>query len=477
MRLGRARGALLAGLVGVSPLMWVVLPGSSARADSTFEGFAQSFGVQATLTNASLPLGLTAELNVPFSSAHLNRLQQSDATASSIYPGDVVAALPGMGGALFSVPTPRYPVIVTTQYGDDPKDAVFPGASMHAESGSEHAYSKGQVGSDPSGSTSTSRVQVADGGSVVSTAESTVDGLVLGDDQFKLSGLQTRVRVVADGGTGKLTRSSSITIGRINVPALSMRIPCTTPETVPLFVPAPGVPQPEPAKFPVVEIPAPFGCNQIQNPDIGFKDGSFFVALPSAGAPVNVPLAAETVFDAFKAAGIEMSFQPAVDSETGLTGVGFTFKTQISEAPDNQYFKGPTPVTFKVGQGVATVDLRPLSLGSDASGISPVDATGTSGDTSGLPSTSVDAAGLGAGALPSVDTGGVLPVDITAAQPADSISSAATRNERTTKLASYYRGGSDTADNIYIALVLTAAVAFAATSIMRVFGVGFRWSS
>src|SRR5258707_540085 len=120
MRLGLAVGFFVGPILGLGPV-----PITAAHADDgpSFDALANAYGVAPTITNPSLPLGLTIEGSGPVAQAHLNSIGNSDAFASTPYPGDTVAGLPGTAGAIFSVPIPAYPLIVTTQAGDAPKGA------------------------------------------------------------------------------------------------------------------------------------------------------------------------------------------------------------------------------------------------------------------------------------------------------------------------------------------------------------------
>lgn len=466
------RVALLVG--GCTAALLPFVPMGSASAGTSFDAFARATGVQATISNPSLPLGLVLEANAPFSSAHLNTLGQSDATASSLYPGDVVSGLPGVSGALLGLPTPAYPVITTTGLGDDPKDQNLPGLSMHAESGTSHAYARALLGGDTSGATSQSRTEVLSDGTVRATAETEGNGLVLGTSVLRLSGYSSKVTTEADPLTGELTRSTSLSIGRFAVPGLALPIPCKTPAQIPLLSPIPGTPQPPPLDLPPTEIPKPFGCSTLAAPDLGFGDGHFFVTLPVPGAAMKVPIAPAEVFQAFAQAGVTLTYNPVQELTNGIQGDGFSFSTVLPAAPDNPYFSGATPVTFTVGQGIARVDLKPTLTGGSTSG-----STGTAGGTAGGTATDplapagvdsvtgLDPAVGGAvpGAVPGTGTVGTTDLTPVGAGP---VQVAAVN-------AAFF--GETDVGGIYLALVATAAVAFAAVSALRMLGVRFLWSS
>ena len=244
-------------------------------------------------------------------------------------------------------------------------------------------------------------------------------------------------------------------------------MPCETPSNIPLPNPIPGLPQPPPLTAPGTPIPAPFGCNTLVAPDIGFRDGLFTVTVPAQDGPMTFPVPADSVIQAFKAAGVEITYQAPTTLTKGIRGAGLTFKMTLPAAPDNPYFQGATPVTYTLGQGTALVDLNPIVNGAGASGVTggtlggvaPGGSTGGITDEIGLP---------GLIGVPGVDLAGtgVVPVpDASAVGPADLV-------------AQPTAGVVPTVDvgNIYLALVAAAAVALAAAVVLRILGVRFLWS-
>lgn len=474
---------LVGGSTAVLLPLLLVLPIGSANADSSFDAFAKATGVQASVANRSLPLGVVLEANAPFSSSRLNSLQQSDATASSLYPGDVVSGLPGVSGALLSLPTPAYPVITSTGYGDEPKDQNLPGLSMHAESGTSHSFARAILGNDTSGSVSQSRTEILQDGTVRAVAQTEGNGLVLGTSVLRLSGYSSSVSTSADSFSGELTRSSTLSIGRISVPGLSMPIPCTTPAQIPLLSPIPGTPQPPPLDLPPTPIPAPFGCSNLAAPDIGFKNGHFVVTLPVPGAAMEVPVTPDAVFKAFADAGVTVKYNPAQQLTNGIQGDGFSFSTVLPSFPDNPYFSGPTPVTFTVGQGIALVDLKPALTAGSAG---PTDGSDAGSGLAAGPSVGGGAAGVdGVTGLPGVDAAGVdtAGVDtagagaVPGAAPIVNLTPGGGGGAQMTAANSAFFGSSPDVGGIYLALVATAGIAFAAVSAVRMLGVRFLWSS
>ncbi|MFN2537892.1 MAG: hypothetical protein ABR549_07020 [Mycobacteriales bacterium] len=96
---------------------------SPARAAATFTGSAAAYGIDSTVSNPSVPLGLVVQAAGPAAQATLSSLQQSDTFASFPYPGEGVAGLPGVVGGTAGVPLPAYPFIVATSLGE-PRSGV-----------------------------------------------------------------------------------------------------------------------------------------------------------------------------------------------------------------------------------------------------------------------------------------------------------------------------------------------------------------
>ncbi|HUR01513.1 MAG TPA: hypothetical protein VM347_03155, partial [Nonomuraea sp.] len=206
-----------------------------AAAELNYEATAEAFAFRMTAANQSLPLGLVIEGQGPLSRARQTSLDQSDALAAFPYPGDSAAQGPGVVGGLIGVPLPAYPLQASTTGGEEPARAQLPGIDLSAESQAALTTARAVVGSGAPGASTLSRIiRTADGG-VVSTATTSADGLALGGSAT-VSGVESMVSVARDG-TGRLTRSTDLAIGRISVPGLTMTIPQTLaapPEPLPL---------------------------------------------------------------------------------------------------------------------------------------------------------------------------------------------------------------------------------------------------
>jgi hypothetical protein len=406
------RGAVVA-VAGLMPL-WVaadVIGAATAKAESTanFEGLANAYGVDATIYNPSVPLGAAIQGAGPTAQAKLGSLDSSDAFASFPYPGDTFVGLPGTAGAIFGAPTPAYPLFVATQLGDRPADQDVPGVGLHAESGKSAAASRATVGDTASGFDSVARVEQLSDDNVRSFA-SAVGGVNL-VNFVQLSGVQSRAEAVADAVTGKVTRSSYLAISRIVVPGLSVEIPKASPAAFALPIPIPGVGQ-----LPVTDlppIPFPSGGEMIAAPELGFVNGTFTYTPPApSGKPTTYAIPAQLVLDAFKQAGVTVTYQAAQETPNGVIAPALTFAFQAPALPDNPGFNGPTDFAYAIGRATASVSLTPGTT--DLGTTTPVGTTptGTQGATaSGIPG--VDAAGLPSLGLP------VAPADGASGVPAD----------------------------------------------------------
>ena len=356
---------------------------AEAGTTPTFQGLASAYGFDATLSNPSIPLGLTLQGAGPVAQASLSPIK-SDAFASFPYPGDTIANLPGVAGAAFlnGFPLPPYPLYINSSLGDPDRSSNFPGITLEAHSGRTQADAVAALGTDGFGYTSTADVRLGDDGRPVATARTEITGLRLGG-VVEISGMVSTVsvRMAADGS---LERTSSLSIGRIGVPGLQLTLPHETPSSAPIPVPIPGVPQV--GSIPLVPLPIPLGGTTIAAPDIGFVDGTFTVTLPGIGAldPVAVPAA--PVLDALGALGIEASYQPAVETADGLVGASLRISTRLPAPPENQIANGETVIAYDLGRATASLG-APQGARPAARPSSAPSSTGSATPVAGGPST------------------------------------------------------------------------------------------
>ena len=465
----RSLGLLTAAAIASWP--FVGTSGARADAGASFDATAQAIALDATATNQSLPLGLVIEGIGPEASSHMTSYGQGDAEASFPYIGPVLPGIPGIFGPLYGLPPVAYPFEATTGAGDDPKDVSGPGFALHAESGTSSTVARSNAGSESTGGTSTSRVDVDSSGNVTALAETTINAVQLAG-QVSMRGVHSIAKVTADATTGKLTRKYALSVTQLYAPGLSVTVPKSTPDQIGVPVPVPGVPQLPVLHPPPVPIPPPFGGQTLPAPDIGFENGTFTVTLPGMGTQ-QFAIPAQPVLDAFKAVGITVTYQAPVSNATGLDGASLNVAYSVPAPPPplNQYYSGPTPLTFSIGKVSSHVTLSPVPaldptggglFGTppfgDATGSLPPPSVSGPGGTVGTPVLSGGAPPTVAGSTPQTGSGPQL---------------AGPGSLRNSGLLS----PDFDASNIYLTFVLVAFGALGAMTLLRLLGVKTLWSS
>lgn len=372
----------LAALAFVGSTVFLV-PSADAAAPTVFGASATASGIEFSFTNASLPLVQTFQLTTPATSSTISSLGNSISFASAPYPGDVVQNLPSVASALVPVPIPAYPFYVAAGTGEDPKEVSYPGLNLRVEAGATVVQSRAAVGADGAGGLSTSRTEVLGDGSVRAVGSAVYKILDLGP-QVRFRGVDALAQVTSTGG--ELTRTSSLAIGRIQIPGLAVTIPESTPGTDSLPQPIPGLPQAPPVELPPIPFAA-VGGRTIEQPDIGFENGRFTIQLPFLGGN-RYELPASVLADALKSAGISMSYQQAHETKTGVIAPALIVSYDVAAPPDNPLYNGPGTARYKVGEAAASVNVQAEESAGGGS---------TTGTVSGLPGD----AGVGNGALPS----------------------------------------------------------------------------
>src|SRR5207237_1082825 len=170
MRFTKRAGRPVALLALTGSAVALLPTAAPAETLSTFDARAAASGVDVTITNASIPLGLVVQGTAPVARAALDSLGTSEALAAGPYPGDLAASLPGTVKTTSGIPLPDYPLMAATSAGDEPKEVVAPGMSLRAESRASRSTSRATVGSDSTGSTSTATAERDDAGGVAAGA-------------------------------------------------------------------------------------------------------------------------------------------------------------------------------------------------------------------------------------------------------------------------------------------------------------------
>ena len=375
------RGVALIALAGSAVAL---LPASApAETLSLFDARAAASGVDVTASNASIPLGLVIQGTAPVARAALDSLGTSQALAAGPYPGDLAASLPGTVKTTSGVPLPDYPLMAATSAGDDPKEVVAPGMSLRAESRASRSTSRATVGTDSTGWTSTAAAERDDAGGVQALAVARFDAMrVL--NRLTLSGVIAEASTTMDEA-GTRTSTSSLRIDAIDAAGLVVSVPETTPkgglpDMPPLVSGQPAPPQPPPSE----PTKLPGGGTTVAGPVLSFADGKFSFVSGAGDKATEVPVPAAAVVEAFHKLGIDMTYQAAQATDTGVVAPVLSFRTTLPALPDNPTaFQGPTTVTVDVGR--ATTSVAGQASSGDNTGFDP---------TAGLPSPVGTDAGL-----------------------------------------------------------------------------------
>jgi len=370
--------------------------------------------------------------------------------------------------------------VAHTSSGDDPKEVVAPGVSLRAESHPSRSNSRATVGSDSTGSTSTADAGRNDAGGVQATAIARSDALrVL--DRLTLSGVVAEASTSVDEA-GARTSRSSLRIDAIDAAGLVVSVPATTPkgglpDMPPLVSGQPAQPKPPPSE----PTPLPGGGTTVTGPVLRFADGDFTVVSGTGGKPTAVPVPAAAVADGFRKLGIEMTYQAAQPTATGVVAPVLSFRTTLPAVPDNPTaLQGPTTVTVDIGR--VTTAVTGQAAPDAGIGVDPI---------AGLPVASGAASSAASPPLPRSDAVSGAMVDIGAASGAGltdvpaggelasgpQAPSAAPRAAVATpspapKLARAL-GRTVNARNVYVVFMALAGVGLAAGWLVRTLGVRF----
>ena len=478
MRMKRRAVMLLAAPALVLLTAPPFLTASYAADGPTFNGSASAAGIDAVVSNDSLPLGINPEFAGPSTQASLTSLGDSNAQAAFPDFGATVDGVPGLAGALVGgLPVPAYPMLVASNTSTPHVDTGVPGVELSAESQVSSSEGRAVVGTLGNGFSSTAEVSQQSDSSVVAQASTTLGINLL--NLVSISGVSSTAQVSADANTGNLTRASSISIAQISIAGLSVTLPPSTPNTVPIPIPIPGVPQLPPLTLPV--LPIPLGGTTLPIPDLGFENGTFTVTLPLLGNAVKFAIPAGPVLTALKGLGIGVTYQTAQSTSTGVIAPALTFNFTAPALPRNNFYNGTTGISFTLGRTEASVTLHPVfgsSGGSYGGGGGLLSGGGTSlGGSTGSGSLGSLGGGLGGalpatGATPTIPNPGGSSTPVTGGTTTTPSAGAA----RLTPVALVDRSQADLS-GIYLVAVAVAGAALAAASILRLLGVRLLWGS
>lgn len=377
---------------------WVGLTAGSAAAESSYDAIARTDVSTVTIENQSIPTGIAIEGGGPVARVHQDSVGIRDASAALPYAGDTVAGLPGLGASLFGFPAPAYPFVAASTAGTDPQTVRYPGITLRAESADYTTDARAEGGDSGSGASATSHVEESRYGDVTAIATTAVDSVRLGP-YGTLSNVATLAKVTANGSSGKLTRSTTSSIGRISVPGLAFTTPKESPGAIPIPIPIPGVPNQDPIPAPPFAFPG--GGTVFQDPNIGIQDG-YFVVTPPGQDQQKYVVPAGTVLDALAAQGISLRYQAPQVTATGVIAGAYIVSYTLPAPPPNSYYTGPTKITQTLAYGLASVNLMPA-----ATSFATTNGT-TAGALPGSDQSAVpDLAALPTGTLPGTDLGAV----------------------------------------------------------------------
>lgn len=419
---------------------------AAGQSTEPFAGFAQGDGVLIAASNPSLPLGVVIQGVGPDATVRSDSFGTAESSASFPYLGPGVQGLPGLLAGAFNVPIPSYPLQATVSAGQAPARVSAPGIDLMAEAPDGGPRAEATVGTTALGATSNATVTVDDGGTITARADATVNVVNLAG-LLTLRGVESHAQVVADPSTGEIRRTSSLSIGALAAPGLTITVPETTPAQIPIPVPIPGLPQIPPVVLP--PIPLPFAGETIAGPRIGYENGSFTLSIPGIGDHM-FPIPAEPVIAAFKALGIDMSIEQAQELSTGVIAPVLTLRFGV-ELPENPSLQGVTTLDVSLGKTSATVDLHPAGASEESGSELPSDPGLPVLGDSGLvttPDLGSPAAPVAVPQGPGVITGQRVPI-----------------------------GLQHEAGVFYMILVVVAAGAFATGQFLRLKGVRTAWDS
>ena len=366
------------------------------------------------MANGDFPVVTALQAAGPSAGTSLDGTGQGTAFAANPYPGTTAAQLPGVAAGLTGLPIPSYPLFVATTTDDAPADYENPGVALHAKC--QNSAKPGCDATSLAGSGTTkahASIVQVSADEVVAAAEADTSSFSLPGD-VTLSGAHTAATAVLKDG--KLSRRSALTVSRLSI-----------------------------------------GASQAFTLD----DGKVLIA------GTNIPVPFSELASALKAAGVGAEFFAASQSKDGIVAPALRLTTVLPGGP--AVVSQPSQVVYTVGGADASVrlggfriDTAPITPTTDSSIAEPPAARNATGGSTGLAPVGVVSAPQGSSP---VVAPGTAPAALTDPFP---VVHAAPASRPTQPF--------DVAD-IYLALVLSAAVWFGATQAIRIFGVRFQWTS
>lgn len=247
-------GRRVAAAVASAGLLLTALPPGAAATTEPGGGcpvVGSAVGIQVTVSASdNLLLAAPAGAGVPVAQACVDYIvRDSQAFASSPYPGETVIAAPGLLGQRIGQPVPGYPAYAASRHpADDSGEASGPGYDLRAHSSETSSAASARSGApqDAGGSGVTTSVAEAsvdpDAKSARSLSSSNTRPLTINN---VLTVGQVHSMATADLTGGKIRRNSTLEIGRTTVGGTEVVI---TPEGVKAAGETIGVPEQNPAE-------------------------------------------------------------------------------------------------------------------------------------------------------------------------------------------------------------------------------------
>jgi hypothetical protein len=140
-------------------------------------------------------------------------------------------------------------------------------------------------------------------------------------------------------------------------------------------------------------------------------DGQFTITLPFLGSS-KFSIPASAVIGAFKALGVDLTYQAPQATANSVVAPLLTIKTTLPSPPPNRFYSGPTPVTLALGRTTASVQGAGTSgsgsdTGGQTGGVATIGAS-TPGGSAAL-SSSATGAGAGFGGSSALGSTGAVP--------------------------------------------------------------------
>jgi hypothetical protein len=303
-RAGRIIGASAVLLAAVGAV--AMSPGSPAGAASSFRGVASADAVRVVVIVPNFPVtSSVVDFGKYSAQAVVTSNNESQAFASTPYPGEGVVTLPGTLAGFGAAGIPAYPFYASSVHPDRPHaqvgDGPFKLVADSNETTSESTASSGVSGDQNIGAAvTTASVKRSGDGSVVATAQSRVDGFTAQGVRIASVLSSTTTKLLPDG---TLERSSSLDITGLTVNNVSVRLT---------------------------------------------KDG---LVVGDQAVPVN----SGAINDALKQAGVSIAYIAPEETPSGIVGAGVRITAAV-EVPGS----GVVNISWILGRSLSVIDAAGL---------------------------------------------------------------------------------------------------------------------